>query len=172
MPDDISNIRHLCVQREPRSKLNLIFFLICLNISGWLSFYIPFNLDLTENALTLWFKISYCFISFLPIMCFYFCDHFSKHTPQQVLVSKLIRSLGFFLSILSIFSNLIVGGVNHLKYGNYPYPKAGLAHPLLVLHCFCLAFYSLRLIYLELKNPGLPPKEPINLNIFLFRSLY
>lgn len=155
------------VTKNPRAKLNRIFFFICLDIAAWMSFYIAFNLNLTQEALLLWFKISYCFISFIPIMCFTLLTVYTN-SPRNGTWFKINSILGVLLCILSLFSDLVVSGVYYLPW--YPYPMAGPLHIILVIHCGILAVLSLKVMADCLKDSRTSPKAQSHLK-YMFTGI-
>jgi signal transduction histidine kinase len=157
------------LSKNVKSQLNQIFFLICLSMAGWLSFYIPFNFKYSQTTLIWWFKISHCFIAFLPIMCFTFVTTF-LNIPRNTFWYRINLLIGILLSVLSLISDYIISGILYLDLWNYPYPKAGILHPLLVIHCCCLSFYSIKLILNELKNKNLSSKK-INQLKYIFCAI-
>ena len=154
--------------RNHKEKLNQIFFFICLNISIWFSIYIPFNFHLTDSEYITWFKIAYCFISFIPIMIFTFVTTFLK-TPNNQILYRINSTIGFSFCLLSLLTNTIVKGT--IYYPWFPFPEAGNLHILLVMHCVSLASSSLFLIYKEIKNYNKSLKK-INSLKYLFISIF
>lgn len=115
---------------KPNASLNRIFFFICLNISGWLFIYLPSNFSINEKDLTLWFRYDFVLITFLPVMCSTFISEFLK-LPKRIIHSKIILIIACVISFLSLFTDLIIQGVNYLPW--HPYPKAGSLHFLLII---------------------------------------
>jgi signal transduction histidine kinase len=153
--------------QNPQAKLNQTFATICITFLGWFSYYIGFNFDLSEQSLTLWFRIAYCLISFIPIMCFRFVTIYLQ-TPRNDFWFRFNALIGLIFSILSIATPWIINGV--IYYPWHPYPKAGILHPLLVLHCIYLALYSLVLMLKALQAPSLPIKQRNHLK-YMFSAL-
>ena len=118
------------VIQNPKAKLNRIFLCICITFAAWFSFYIPFNFHHTDKFLITWFRISYCFISFIPITCFTFVSTYLQ-VPKNEFWFKINLLIGLTFSILSITTNWIVQGV--IYYPWHPYPLAGVLHPFLII---------------------------------------
>ncbi len=144
------------LSKNPKAPLNRIFFYICLNITAWFSFYIPFNFNTSESTLLLWFRISYCFISFLPIMCFTFITTY-LNAPQNKLWYQVNSSIGIIFCLISLFTPWMVKGVSYYPW--HPYPTAGITHPLLIIHCAYLAYFTFKLRLDALKNKTISTKS-------------
>ncbi len=144
------------ILQNPRAKLNRLFFAICITFTAWFSFYIPFNFNYTDQILLTWFRASYCFISFIPITCFTFITTY-RQIPRNEFWFKINSLLGLTLSLLSLTTDLIIKNLSYFPF--YPYPHAGTLHPLLVLHCIYLAFFSIIIMIKALKDLSLPEKQ-------------
>ncbi len=138
------------------ARLNRIFFVVCLTIVAWLSFYIPFNFPISDKNLILWFRISYCFISFLPIMVFTFITTY-LNAPKNIFWYRINTTIGLSFCLMSLFTDWIVKGINYLPW--YTYPKAGVAHIFLVFHCIYLGYLGIKLMLEAIKKPGLTAKQ-------------
>lgn len=119
---------------NPKASLNRIYFFICFNLAAWFSFYTPSIINMPESFTLWWFKIGYCFISFLPIMCFTFVITY-LNIPKRDLIYKVNAFVGMTLSVMSLSTDLIVSGINKLPT---LYPKAGELHFILIIHCIYL----------------------------------
>ncbi len=144
------------IRQNPKAKLNRIFLAICITFTAWFSFYIPFNFHYTDKLLIIWFRISYCFISFIPITCFTFISTYLQ-APKNEFWFKINALIGFTFSILSITTNWIIQGVSYYPW--HPYPHGGVLHPFLILHCIYLAYFSLKIMFDGLHNPLLSLKQ-------------
>lgn len=151
--------------KDPRAKLKQIFFFICFNIAAWMSFYVPFNFQVSEFLLIKWFKISYCFISFLPIMCFTFVTSYLNVSKNRFWY-RINSLIGLTFCIISLTTDWVISGVNYLPY--FPYPKAGPLHVLLMMHCFYLVFIMLKMLIDALKREDLSAKSKNHLKYMAF----
>jgi signal transduction histidine kinase len=152
------------VSQNPRAKLNRIFFTICITFAAWFSFYIPFNLSIKEDSLILWFKISYCFISFIPIACFTFITTY-LNAPKNIFWYRINSLIGCSFCFMSLFTDLIIKGVNYFRW--HPYPKAGVAHSFLIIHCVYLSYFSIHLIVKAMNTPNISSRQINHLRYML-----
>jgi len=144
------------ILQNPKAKLNRIFLGICITFAAWFSFYIPYNFNYTDHLLITWMRISYCFISFIPITCFTFISTYLQ-APKNEFWFKVNSAIGLSFAISSITTNWIIQGLCYYPW--YPYPRGGILHPFLVLHCASLAYFSLKLMFNALRNPSLSHKQ-------------
>jgi signal transduction histidine kinase len=144
------------LSQNPQAHLNRLFFFICLTMAAWFSIYIPFNFSVSEKNLILWFRISFCFISFLPIMIFTFITTY-LNMPKNIFWYRINSMIGLLICLINIFTDWIIKGINYLPW--YPYPKAGKAHFLLVFYCIYLGFSGIQLILKAMKNPRISAKN-------------
>ncbi len=144
------------IGQNPKAKLNQIFLFICLTFIGWFSFYIPFNFPYSEHQILIWTKISFCFISFIPITTFTFISTYLQ-IPKNEFWFRINSLIGLVFSILSLSTDWIIKGVLHLPW--HPYPEAGILHPLLILHCLSLAYWGIKLTLITLKDKSLSDKR-------------
>lgn len=143
------------LKQNIRSEINRYFFVICITISLWLSFYIPYNLNVDEETYITWCRISHCGTVFIGIACFAYTASFlnAKHLKKWIPLNFFIGSI--FL-IVNLTTPLIIQGARHFSWGLYP--KAGLLHPAYLLHLFILIsiiIWSLiKAIQLKKTNPN------------------
>ncbi|MDD3375301.1 MAG: ATP-binding protein [Candidatus Omnitrophica bacterium] len=128
----------IILTRNPRQKINQIFFFLCLTTFSWLFLYKIISLfDINKNLEQLLARISYCGITAFPALTF----HYTLLFLDTKINKKLIRvayatTLSFCLLILK--TNLIVNGFYYYQWG--PYPKAG------NLHYIYLAFFFIGIL--------------------------
>ncbi len=150
--------------QKPKAPLNRIFFGICITFVAWFSFYIPFNFNVSDEFLIQHFKISYFFISFIPILTFTFITTY-VNAPKNYFWFGINSLIGSIFSILSISGDSIVKGIYHYPW--HPYPQAGDLHPLLVFHCIYLALSGCIIAYQELKNEHLDSRSKTHIRYML-----
>ena len=153
------------IGHNSKALLNRIFFLICITIAAWCSFYIPFNFNAPDHVLLWWFRVSYCFISFLPIMTFTFVSTY-LNAPKNLFWLRINTLIGLTFSILSLTTNWMIEGVYHQPW--YPYPKAGPAHLFLIAHCIYLVSWSFLIMLPAFKDPDYSPKRLNHIKYMLF----
>ena len=132
--------------RQNSKSINRIFFLICFSSCIWLFFYsLGYSYDNKEMA-SLWFKIGFSGVIFIPVSIL--------HYPIEFLRLKKLNSIVLFNYITGICyvamiwnSSLLIDGVIPYSWGYYP--KAGPLHPYFLAHflgmvgfSFTLWFYS------------------------------
>ncbi len=144
------------ILQNPKAKLNRIFLGICITFAAWFSFYIPDNFYYTDKLLVTWSRISFCFISFIPIATFTFSSTYLQ-APKYEFWIKINSLIGLTFSILSITTDWIIKGMTYYQW--YPYPHAGVLHPLLVIHCIYLIYFSFKVMLKGLNDPLLTPKQ-------------
>lgn len=146
-----------------KARLNQLLFLLCLNLSIWMTQYVPMFLNTPHNILILYFKVTYCFIAFIPIMKLTFVTTFiNNNKNNQWFIFNLV--IGIIFCLLCLFSDLIMGGA--IFYENHSYPKAGKLHALFVIHCLYLATVCIYLINKELVNKTIDYKKSNQLRYF------
>lgn len=134
---------------KPKEPINRIFFFICIDIVGWISAYFPFNFNLSEENLTLWFRFNFTLISFLPYMSNAFV-RILLNKPGTPIRNNFNLTLTYVFAALSLFTDLIIKGVNYLPW--HPWPKAGILHILFVVFCCYLITETNIMLIRELKN--------------------
>jgi signal transduction histidine kinase len=156
------------IAQNPKAKLNRLFLAICITFIGWFSFYIPYNFNYTDELVLTWIKISYCFISFVPITTFTFITTYLQ-IPKNELWFKTNSAIGLIFAISSITTNWLISGLIH--YSWYPYPKAGFLHPFFILHCVILVSLSIKLAFDALRNPNLSSKQRNHIKYMIIAML-
>src|SRR5438132_618173 len=97
------------LSRNPKSAINKNFFGICLSFVLWLSFYIPYNLNFSEEKLIHWFRIAYCGIIFIGIMCFNYTTIF-LNIPNMSFWRWFNILIGLTFCIINLTTNLFISG--------------------------------------------------------------
>lgn len=152
------------ILQNPKAKLNRIFLAICITFAAWFSLYIPLNFNENDKLLISWFRISYCFISFIPITTFTFITTYLQ-IPKNEYWFRINSIIGLLFSILSITTNWIIEKVSYFPWG--PYPHAGVLHSALILHCAYLVCFSIKLMFNSLHNSSLSSKQRNHLKYML-----
>ena len=152
------------IVNNPKRKLNQIFLGICISFIGWFSFYLPYIFDCSEDLLIKWYRISYCFICFVPITTYTFITTYLECDNNNFWF-KINSIIGITLSTLSITTSWIVDKTNYLPW--FPYPQAGKLHPLLIIHCLSLAYLAIKNNIIVLNNPQTSPNKRIHVKYLL-----
>ncbi len=155
------------IRQNPKAKLNQIFFTLCLALTAWFSIYIPIDSNCSNEFLLNWFKISYCFICFIPISCFTFVTTYLKASKNE-LWFKINLAIGTTFSILSVSTDWLLKGI--VQYPWYRYPLAGPLHPFFVFHCIYLNLFGIKLMFDGMNNPSLSFKQRNHLK-YMFAAM-
>lgn len=126
----------LVFNKNRYSKKNSTFFLLCLSIAIWLFLYtICYNLSDGYRYLNVpILKIAYCFITFIPILCFHHTIEILNIKPSRLFIS-LFYLIGLVSTLLILSSNLIIQNYCYnFFWGNYP--AAGPYHPIYLIFFF------------------------------------
>jgi len=156
------------LSQNSAARLNRIFFFLCIGMAIWFSFYIPFNFLISERELTFYFRFCYCFISFLPIQLFTFITTY-LNVPKNLFWYRINTSIGLSFCLMSLFTDWIIKGVNYLPW--YPYPKAGIAHKFLIIHCIYLLFFGIQLMLQAISNPTISTKNLNHIRYLLIATI-
>jgi len=113
------------LSKNKKSKKNITFFFVCLSIAGWFFLYaVALNIeDKYHYPIVTILKIAYCFITFIPILCFH-------HTIELLNIKRYKTLISFFYLTFITFCFLILNTNLIIKnyYYNYfwgHYPVAG-----------------------------------------------
>lgn len=144
------------ILQNPKTNLNQIFLALCITFAAWFSFYIPCDFYHTDDFFIKWTRISFCFISFIPITGFTFITTYLQ-VPKNEFWFKVNAATGLTFCVLSITTNWIIQGFTYYPW--FPYPHAGILHPFLILHCVYLVCFGLKLLIDGLRNPLLSSRQ-------------
>ncbi len=134
------------ISRNSQSRKNITYFFICVCVFVWQFTYSIYNFLDNDNRLLIivLIKISYCFITFIPIL--------NLHHSSELLGGKINKNIIVLFYILNTLicglilgSNLIIESFYHSYYWGI-YPAAGFAHPLYLLY-FMTPLALLYLVY-------------------------
>jgi len=110
----------LVLQKDIKNPTNQLFFLMTLFALGWITFAyfsdLPF---LFQNAL-LFNRIIYFFLSLFFITVYFFSFYFprkEKISPFFRIINKFYLIFGIFISILALFTSLIIRDVRKTPWG-------------------------------------------------------
>ena len=128
------------ISNNHRPGINRIFFIFCLTLTIWFSYYVLLNFRISERSFLIWTRIIYAVISFVPIMLFTFVTKFlnMERFKRWFLINLII---GFIVAFLTIFTKFIIAGF--IYYPWYQYPKAGTLHLIFVAHTMYLLIYMI-----------------------------
>ena len=100
-----------------------------------------------DQTATLWVKIVYSWIIFIPIAFYHFMIHFGSNRIARILLVICYVS-GFFFLVLLWTTPYYIDGFYHYDWGYYP--KAGPLHPLyLFIHIFLYPIWGLYSLFKE-----------------------
>ena len=136
---------------NPRSKLNITFFFMCLTIAFWNAYYITYNLDINNRYTFLFTLISYCNINFIPIALLAFIAEFLNiNWIKKWNIFNFIY--GSWISFLILTTPYIIDGLRYYSWGYFP--KAGKYHPYYLIYFFTLIciFLGTLILYIFKNN--------------------
>lgn len=141
------------IRKSKKSKLNFIFFLICIATFLWqFSFFVLFSGFLISFNY-FFVKLCYLGITFLPVLFYHFICHFVYAEKQRNTVDYYGLIFSYFISFffaLLLMSDNFISGVNSFYWGRYP--QAGVLHPLFMLFLVILAVRVFYILIDYLKN--------------------
>ena len=141
------------LRKNPKCRVNQIFFLHTITVVVWLSFYaVLYNFNTSLPWVAIWFRVSYCGITFIAVTYFHYVSEFTSSIPSSWKKWNYLHyALGLWACFLILKTDRIVQGLHQFYWG--PYPKAGAWHPFyLSVFIYMLTFALFLLIY-ELRNP-------------------
>src|SRR3989338_7315745 len=122
--------------KNTKSKINQVFFLLCLAITTWLSLYAIINfcshLNI-EGKLSLLSRIAYCGVTFIATTVFHYTSELVA-TPRGKIFNRINYFFAFIICFLIVKTDFIVNGLYHYYWGLYP--KAGPYHPFFLIYFF------------------------------------
>jgi len=128
------------IYNNNRPDINRIFFILCLTLTIWFSYYLLPNFKISEHLFLTFTRIIYAVITFVPIMTFTFVTKFlNMERFKRWFIINLI--IGFMVVFLTIFTKLIISGL--VYYPWYPFPKAGPLHFIFLVHTLYLLTYMI-----------------------------
>ncbi|MBF0571380.1 MAG: GAF domain-containing protein [Candidatus Omnitrophica bacterium] len=133
------------IYKNYRSGVNLSFSSTVLSGAVWLYCYSRAYQALEIQSVIFWFKLGYLGIIFIPITYFHFANILIqvKNTKWLVVLNYLVGGL---LAVLLLKTNLLINGVYHYPWGNYP--RAGIMHPyFLIFFLAVLNIASLQIFF-------------------------
>ena len=145
------------LSRNPKQRLNQVFFLLCGTATLWLSFYgISFSIPESNiEFIKIMYRIDYCGVNFIAIVYFHYVLTFLqlKHFKWWNIFNYVY---GFFICVLIWGTDLIINkSLQHHFWGFYP--LAGHLHPLFLTYFIFLLLFSLFLLIQTLKRSDISP---------------
>lgn len=142
------------LQRNPRSKVNVSNFLLCLVASCWLILYsVGFFLNQDSKQSLFIFKLGYMGVILVPVMCFNYILKVAKLTGKRsALILKAFYLVAFFFIVILFSTDYFVVGLNKFAWGYYPDVRGSYLHPLFVIFFSSTWFLGLILLYRQKKK--------------------
>ena len=120
---------------NPRSKLNITFFFMCLTIAFWNAYYITYNFNINNQYVFFCTLASYCAINFIPItMLAFIAEFLNINWIKKWNILNFIY--GTYISLLILTTPYIIDGLIQYSWGYIP--KAGKYHPYYLIYFFIL----------------------------------
>ena len=121
--------------RRRRTKLNVIFAFMCLNVTLWLFCYSQAYRISNSLQSLFWFKVGYLGLVFLPVSFLQFVCSFLNVKKYQW-YSRVSIFVGIFTAVIILGTPYLIKSTKSFSWGLYP--QAGIWHP-----CFLLFFFGL-----------------------------
>ena len=103
-----------------KSRMNQSFFWLAIFISLWIVFSFFGNTSTNQDFATLLGRLAYGSVALLFIPFYYFPIFFLKEEKKHPLLNILVIISCFFLFIFSVFTKLMVVGMDFTKFGAIP----------------------------------------------------
>ncbi len=108
----------LVISKNNHIRTNIIFFLFCLSMNIWLTFYTFMYLSQDPAQAIIFARLGFLGIIFIPLLAYHFIVTFLDQVPKKRVLIPLY-AVGIF-SILASPTNLVYDGVAHYFWGFYP----------------------------------------------------
>jgi len=108
----------LVILKSSRTRTNIIFFLFCLSMNIWLTFYTLMYISLDPVQAIIFARLGFLGIIFIPLLAYHFIVTFLNQAPQKRVLIPL-----YTVGLSSVFAtptNLVYNGVAVYFWGFYP----------------------------------------------------
>lgn len=155
------------LSKNIKSKLNFVFFLLCLTSSVWLfSNFIAFS-KFGANNVSFWLNLAYCGVVFIAITIFHYTVTFLNIKKLNFYI-PFNYLIGFLIVFLIWRTDYILSGKKHFFWGYYP--LAGIFNPAFIIYFVTLGTFSfIFLVYFGyFKKPSVPLIKKMQIKYMLF----
>ncbi len=137
--------------KNPRSRVNKSFALMCLSGFVWLFLYALAYLSRTQQMAYIFLKIGYVGVIFIPATAYHFMVTFLNIKDKRALTTSYFFVALF--TIFHIFTPFFMNGTYKYFWGYYP--KVSFLHPLYLIYLVIIVLRGIGLLFWSLqKNSG------------------
>jgi len=157
-----------------KSRVNQMFFLLTIFNLLWITFAFFALLPSQISHALLWRRLAFGASSLFFIPAYFFAIHFPREEKRCPILDKIVILAGVFLSIISIFTDLIVKNIQDAKWGTDIILGKGIVflYGIIIPLTFIIIFHLLKKYFKASKEEKLKIQYfLIGASIFAFMNL-
>ncbi|MCK4525113.1 MAG: hypothetical protein KAU07_01615 [Candidatus Andersenbacteria bacterium] len=102
---------------NPKSRINKAFSLLTFLAVFWIVFGYLANYVAQAQLALLFMKMRFATVSIFFVASYFFAVYFPSEWKRNLILDKIVLSLGIFFSVISLFTDLIIKGVQITEWG-------------------------------------------------------